>query len=557
MPEESDFLGLQGTEWNDSVQLHTFTEDNRVEEQELIRIVPPRHVSSSTPSTAGSSAPKNLPSASKNLRKPDGGIKGKLVTSTLSTPAHPSPPVKFGPPKGQKSRHEQDSARNSRVSNSTTHGVAPTPNADVGIVVSRGPTPLASRAPTPVPAAADLTQLSSISPALSMDTNAVTPSTAAVVSSSTVSFTTTASASTAQIMPTSVSQTTSASAPPTDASSVATLTAAIPSASLPQIAPVSVSVVNMTTPALKSTPSQSASTAATNEITYSITKSAAHPVSAPPPTVSSSAFAADTPAHVPPAGSVRGSMAESIDQEMRPLSRPQSPDIPPNLLDPDMPPSGSVSVPNLAEGIHAGPPKKQCKHARGTSTAAKPSGKKRRTTTQDSTASVPLLSGTGPVSAPNNAPTWVDAVELFNTDNLGPEWKLLVNSWLKFEQNMQYRAHGRLGTHHRPQVVGDWIQHARPDKYQPDIGKQATFAKEFSAWWQSLQPEWRTVGADDHLPRTIKDWEEIRRLGINGLLSVVAALFFWGLAVQNKGSTLRSAWLNALHDVAYVLEQLA
>lgn len=288
----------------------------------------------------------------------------------------------------------------------------------------------------------------------------------------------------------------------------------------------------------KTTPSASAT--AMDGVIDSVT-SASHPTSAPPATSSVAAFAANPE-----------SMLD--DQEMPPVLT----DTPSNVPDTNMPPSGSVSVPNLVEGNYAAPQKKQRKRARGASEAPKPSAKKRCTAAKDASGTVPLLSGTGSVSAPNNAPTWVvNAVELFNTANLGPEWKSLVTSWLKFEQNSQYLAHGRLGTHRRPQVVGDWIQRARPDDYQPDIGKPAAFAKEFSAWWQSLQPDWRTVSADRSLPQIRENWEEIRRPGINGLLSVVAALFFWGFAIRNKGSTMRSPWLNALNDVVYVLDQLA
>lgn len=73
-----------------------------------------------------------------------------------------------------------------------------------------------------------------------------------------------------------------------------------------------------------------------------------------------------------------------------------------------------------------------------------------------------------------------------------------------------------------------------------------------------MQPGWRhnddgensrDDGSDDG------DWTDIRLSGTNGLLSVLAALFFWGDAVHARG-TPTTAWLEALGDVAYVIERL-
>ncbi len=139
----------------------------------------------------------------------------------------------------------------------------------------------------------------------------------------------------------------------------------------------------------------------------------------------------------------------------------------------------------------------------------------------------------------------------------GTEWGLLIHAWLKFEQNSQFVANGRLGTQHRPDAVGDWIQRARPSSYHPKINDIQGYGTKFSLWWQSLQPDWRNDDADDALPRSREDWEDIRRPGINGIMSVAAALFFWGYVERNKGESARSAWLNAVDDVVYVLNQLA
>jgi len=51
------------------------------------------------------------------------------------------------------------------------------------------------------------------------------------------------------------------------------------------------------------------------------------------------------------------------------------------------------------------------------------------------------------------------------------------------------------------------------------------------------------------------DWEVLRRPGVNGILSVMAGLFFWGVALRGKGS--REGWNNAVSDCTVVLVALS
>lgn len=124
--------------------------------------------------------------------------------------------------------------------------------------------------------------------------------------------------------------------------------------------------------------------------------------------------------------------------------------------------------------------------------------------------------------------------------------------WVKFEEDAQFQGDGRLGARRRPQAIGDWIQRARTPEFRPAIKNVARFAADFSAWWRGLQPEWRR--ASSNVGPAGGDWTHIRRSGVNGLLSVVAALFFWGDIV--RGTPARAVWLKAMEDVLFVFEQL-
>jgi hypothetical protein len=81
------------------------------------------------------------------------------------------------------------------------------------------------------------------------------------------------------------------------------------------------------------------------------------------------------------------------------------------------------------------------------------------------------------------------------------------------------------------------------------------YAKDFMAWWEMIQPEWRCKEGMDTLVDGSEDWDSLRIPGANGLLSVVAGLFFWGVEVYRQGATV-DMWLDALTDVSAAFSHL-
>lgn len=55
--------------------------------------------------------------------------------------------------------------------------------------------------------------------------------------------------------------------------------------------------------------------------------------------------------------------------------------------------------------------------------------------------------------------------------------------------------------------------------------------------------------------RAAGNWEVLRCAGQNGLVSVLAALCFWGLAAFDDDA--RDAWTTALNNIFYAILQLA
>ncbi len=140
-----------------------------------------------------------------------------------------------------------------------------------------------------------------------------------------------------------------------------------------------------------------------------------------------------------------------------------------------------------------------------------------------------------------DSPLWfTNATTLFESSKLESEWDLLLSVWLKFEENASFDGNARLGAQHRPRVIADWIQRARPATFRPEIKDEQEFSTAFSAWWQNLQPEWRPA-KNINDSQEAEDWDAIRCSGVNGLVSVVAALFFWEV-LYRVGPLRRRGW---------------
>ena len=53
------------------------------------------------------------------------------------------------------------------------------------------------------------------------------------------------------------------------------------------------------------------------------------------------------------------------------------------------------------------------------------------------------------------------------------------------------------------------------------------------------------------------DWSCLRRPGLNGIYSVIVALFFGGINVRSHSLEEQNRWLRAMEDVKHVLKNMA
>ncbi|PPQ81535.1 hypothetical protein CVT26_011043 [Gymnopilus dilepis] len=133
-------------------------------------------------------------------------------------------------------------------------------------------------------------------------------------------------------------------------------------------------------------------------------------------------------------------------------------------------------------------------------------------------------------------------------------WQLMTAEWVRFEKIHDFRQSGKFKSTSRPRAIGDWIKRARASSYKPTVDVNE-FQKDFWEWWSNLQPEWRSIWDGDAPQQVRGGWTELDVSGVNGFPSVVAALYFWGLALGKEWRTSPS-WALAVDDVYWVLTQL-
>lgn len=266
-------------------------------------------------------------------------------------------------------------------------------------------------------------------------------------------------------------------------------------------------------------------------------------VSAPSPSASSTPSAAPSnPPNAVPASS--SSPSASANHPM-----------PMDVNEDGIPPS---SMKEVAEAqLTGGKGEKGKKRERGVESEAEDHVSKKRCTGGIIPASAAATPSSSDIAVPPNAPAYfAKGVALLRSPDLGPEWAVLVRNWARFEALEGFKATSNLSATDRPVAVKDWIQRARSPAWRPVIVNTEGYGIQFSKWWTSLQPEWRLSEDGAVLLQTDEaEWECIRKAGPNGLLSVMAALFFWGSAVQGKRGR-DAQWLQAVGEVSWVFSRL-
>lgn len=148
-------------------------------------------------------------------------------------------------------------------------------------------------------------------------------------------------------------------------------------------------------------------------------------------------------------------------------------------------------------------------------------------------------------------------------------WMQMVQGWVDFEVARRFVHSPALAAKNRPSVVGEWIARARAITYKGLNAHPVAYGQDFRGWYTTLQPLWRTLSRAGNTFNEAEgphDWACFKRSGKNGLLSVVAALYFWNVYIEgmrcdgfrdNKiREGVRAEWLFFVDDLTHVLEDM-
>ncbi|KAJ7707872.1 hypothetical protein B0H14DRAFT_2415488, partial [Mycena olivaceomarginata] len=163
---------------------------------------------------------------------------------------------------------------------------------------------------------------------------------------------------------------------------------------------------------------------------------------------------------------------------------------------------------------------------------------------------------------PTNAPTWfVDGRSRVTEVDIGPHYEAVVVAWTRIEEASRFeQAPTNLPSKHRPKQVTAWIGGRRT--VRPDVADPVEYTAQWQMWWDSLQPAWRRRESDGTWSTTGgygeggREWGPLYQWGVNGILSLVASLYFWGCAIYEQVE-LRTQWEQAISDVVWMLEGMA
>lgn len=139
---------------------------------------------------------------------------------------------------------------------------------------------------------------------------------------------------------------------------------------------------------------------------------------------------------------------------------------------------------------------------------------------------------------------------------LGERWAILVELWVEFEKKEGFKEHGFLPAKGRPECVSEWIRRGRPPGWMPTV-TASKLETAFKAWWLSLQPKGRVSGKGAMIATDLESggWEVLRKPGLNGLLSALVGLFYWGGALK-RSAKQHAAWATCVEDCILVLGHL-
>ncbi|KAJ7702594.1 hypothetical protein B0H16DRAFT_1347527, partial [Mycena metata] len=124
----------------------------------------------------------------------------------------------------------------------------------------------------------------------------------------------------------------------------------------------------------------------------------------------------------------------------------------------------------------------------------------------------------------------------------------------------------------RPSQLSQWVGVGRGSRGGkmatdgPEIPSLAIYGTKWWNWWGTLQPEWREAAVGkpgrfsrtSYPPKTPENWVKLRLPGPNGMLGVVATLYWWGKKLKEGGGQREDEedWVEAVRDAKWMMNGL-
>jgi hypothetical protein len=102
--------------------------------------------------------------------------------------------------------------------------------------------------------------------------------------------------------------------------------------------------------------------------------------------------------------------------------------------------------------------------------------------------------------------------------------------------------------------VSQWIKSKKKDI--TFVVNPRVYGGQFTQWWRTMQPSWRSEGDEDSLVRKTpqdENWEALRKGGTAGIYVVLMGLSWWVKAQRVVHDT--DAWAS-VDDLLWVIEQM-
>ncbi|KAK0438394.1 hypothetical protein EV421DRAFT_1906638 [Armillaria borealis] len=165
-------------------------------------------------------------------------------------------------------------------------------------------------------------------------------------------------------------------------------------------------------------------------------------------------------------------------------------------------------------------------------------------------------------------PWYAQIHKTFDALDLPGQWSMVTMYLTLLEGQNTFEkgtAEDSLTAEGQPKWLSHWVHCGRkavPHKVMPDL---TSIGEEWWMFWKGLQPVWHDIDrvkgplSASHRGDIVgeKEWGELSKRGVNGVITAVAGLAFWGVVALGGTRRQKDMWDNAVEETKWVLQAMA